>query len=128
MSGTCLLAMPRTRTGRADIGRALGVGGHMGSLRRTAVGVFTDDTGVALDTLDDAVLAASLVPAAQALDLPRAVLTDSTLVDDIRHGRSLPLMGFADGDVAQVVDEAGELLALARAADGRLRPYKVFAA
>ena len=115
------------RTLCSDIGRSLGVGGHMGSLRRTAVGVFTDDAAVPLDTLDADVLAASLVPPAQALDLPRVVLAETALVDDIRHGRSVPSVDIDEGTVVQILDGAGELIALARSVEGRLRPYKVFA-
>jgi len=114
------------RTLCSDIGRSLGVGGHMGSLRRTAVGVFTDDAAVALDILDADILASSLVPPAQALDLPRVVL-EPTLVDDIRHGRSVPSAGIDEGAVVQILDGVGELIALARCGEGRLRPYKVFA-
>jgi len=114
------------RTLCSDIGRALDVGGHMGSLRRTAVGVFTDDKAVALDTLDIDIIAANLVPPSRALDLPRAVLTDDARVDDIRHGRAVPAVDIDEGTVVQVIDAAGDLLALARAVEGKLRPYKVF--
>jgi tRNA pseudouridine55 synthase len=115
------------RTLCADLGRALGVGGHMGSLRRTAVGVFTDGEAVPLSTLDESIIATKLIAPADALDLPRAVLVDPVRVDDIRHGRSVTGFDEVDGTIVQVVDACGDLLALARASEGRLRPYKVFA-
>jgi tRNA pseudouridine55 synthase len=115
------------RTLCADIGRALGVGGHMGSLRRTRVGRFTDADAVPLAELDEQALPASLVAAVDALDLPRAMLADAALIDDIRHGRSVDAAGAPDDAIVQIVDAAGgDLLALARSSGGRLRPYKVF--
>lgn len=114
------------RTLCSDIGRVLGVGGHMGSLRRTAVGVFTDETAVALDALDESTLVEKLVPASDALDLPR-VHGSPADAEDIRHGRAITIRGFVDGNVVQIVDGEGNLLALARIADGRAHPYKVFA-
>jgi tRNA pseudouridine55 synthase len=116
------------RTLCADLGRALGVGGHMGGLRRTAVGVFTVDSATPLEALDAETLASKLVPASEALDLPRTVLVDQAHIDDIRHGRSIPAGDHAEDAVVQIVDAIGELLALARVAEARLRPYKVFAA
>jgi len=115
------------RTLCADLGRSLGVGGHMGALRRTAVGIFTVDDAVPLDALDAETLASKLVPASEALDLPRTVLVDQARVDDIRHGRSVPAGDQSEDSIVQIVDASGELLALAKVAEGRLRPYKVFA-
>lgn len=114
------------RTLCADLGRALGVGGHMGALRRTAVGRFTDTDATPLDSLDEIAILNKLVPAAEALALPRSVLIDPARIDDIRHGRSIA-GGEQDGAIVLLVDAAGDLLALAKASEGRLRPYKVFA-
>lgn len=50
-----------------DIGEALGTGGHCASLRRTAVGPFTEDEAVALDDVPERLGEADVLPLAEAL-------------------------------------------------------------
>lgn len=114
------------RTLCADIGAALGVGGHMKSLVRTQVGAFPLETSVALETLTLENLPSHLTPPAVALaDLPAHVLTSGQR-DDILHGRAVAAE-LAAAPVVRVLSAAGDLLALARAEGGTLRPFKVFA-
>ena len=49
------------------IGAVLGVGGHMATLRRTAVGPFTTDDALSLDDLSREAIQAKVIPAAQAM-------------------------------------------------------------
>jgi hypothetical protein len=56
-------------------------------------------------------------------EMTRVDLTDEQ-VAHIRHGRSVPADGDVVGDVALAA--RGELVAIARPSDGRLRPRKVF--
>ena len=61
-----------------DLGAALGCGGHVAALRRTAVGVFSVDGAVPLDTLTpESVAAALLPPAAAVAHLPRLEVDES---------------------------------------------------
>lgn len=109
-----------------DLGAALGVGGHMTSLRRTRVGAFKADEAVPLDVLTPENLSRSLVaPAAALAHLPAQSVQDDAQQADIQQGRSLPTT-LLDGPAVRVLDAAGELIALARADAGSLRPFKVF--
>jgi tRNA pseudouridine55 synthase len=118
-SGTYIRALAR------DVGAALGVGGHLTALRRTAVGPFTLDDAHTLDELaeDFAVL-----PIA---DVARRVFPARTLGSEdaasVRVGRKLALDLGAAGPVA-VLDEAGEFLALYEQRGTSAVPLAVFAA
>ena len=61
-----------------DLGAALGCGGHVAALRRTAVGAFSVDGAVPLDTLTPQSVAAALLPPAAAVaHLPRLEVDES---------------------------------------------------
>lgn len=115
------------RTLCADIGVALGVGGHMAALRRTRVGAFLVSDAVPLDMLTEADIGTRIIrPSAALATLPAQNVTGPEQEDDIRHGRALPT-GLPEGAVARIVTAGDDLLALGRAASGRLQPFKVFA-
>jgi tRNA pseudouridine55 synthase len=80
-SGTYVRALAR------DLGRALGVGGHLTALRRTRVGPFHVDDAVAID---DMVVADRLIPPADAAGRLFDVLhlTEHEAVD-LGHGKKL---------------------------------------
>ena len=78
--GTYIRALAR------DLGRALGVGAHLVSLRRTRSGVSDLSRAVRLDDLTEESLGASLVPMAAALETwPRV------LAGPVRTGEETPL-------------------------------------
>ncbi len=114
-SGTYIRAIAR------DLGAALGVGGHLTALRRTAVGPY--DLGLArtLDQLaeDFAVLpiAAAARTGFESVDLTEEQATD------VRFGRALDL---DLPGLTALFDPAGELLALYEPRDGRARAVAVF--
>ncbi len=113
------------RTLCADIGQALGVGGHMAALRRTRIGAFSVEASTPLAEIDEANVQGLLTrPSAALATLPFQEVTDDQ-EEDIRHGRSLPT-ALTPGTVARIVTAADLLLALGRADDGRLQPFKVF--
>ena len=108
-----------------DAGAALGVGGHLTSLRRTAVGPF----GLAeAATLDDprepGAAAPPVVPIAAAARaaFPALDLDDSAAAA-VRVGRPLDVV---IADTTAVFDPAGEFLALYRPDGARARPLAVF--
>ena len=100
----------------ADIGQALGAGAHLTELRRTRSGKFTIEQAVPLDRLAEA----TLIPPAQATDLP-SVTVPRALVAQVHSGVQLPVTAFGADGLArfQLVDEAGQLLAIAHPQAGR---------
>ncbi len=115
-AGTYIRALAR------DLGERLGVGGHLTALRRESIGALRVEDAVALDRVGPA----DLVPAGAVLVHLPAVELDETGRAAVSHGRALPGSGGALGDVALTF--AGELVAVARAGDGWLRPSVVLAA
>ena len=114
------------RTLCADIGAALGVGGHMAALRRTRVGAFRVSEAVPLDTLTEINTVDFLVSPAVALaHLPAHMVQTDAQREDVWQGRSLPT-DLRDMGVVRILDWNDELLGLARAESGRLLPFKVF--
>ncbi len=114
-SGTYIRAIAR------DLGAALGVGGHLTALRRTAVGPYDLATARTLDQLGEDF---ALMPIAEAARraFPAREL-DDTRAADVRVGRSLDLA--VDG-VTAVFDPAGEFLALYEPRNGAAKPVAVF--
>ncbi len=114
-SGTYVRAVAR------DAGAALGTGGHLTALRRTAVGPYDLDVARTLDELADDFAVLPLARAARAafpgLDL------DAQQARDVRVGR--PLDVALDG-LTGVFDPDGEFLALYEPREGRARPVAVF--
>lgn len=94
----------------ADVGAALGGGAHLRDLRRTAIGSFRVDDGVAVDALEPERL---LSPAEALRDL-RLVTVPDDVAADVAHGKVLDLdrLGVAGEGPWPVVDVAGTLLAV----------------
>ena len=116
-SGTYIRAIAR------DVGAALGVGGHLTALRRTAVGPF--DLGVAR-TLDELSDDFSVVPSAVAARATfPAVDLDEEQAADVRVGRALDLTLPADAPHAVFAPD-GQFLALYEQRDERARAVAVF--
>jgi len=118
-----------------DLGRRLGCGALIATLRRTRVGPFRPEDAVPLDAPAD-VARARLRPVAEAVaELPRLDL-DAPAVARLRHGQALPLSGIpraerlpGEADEAAVFDPAGQLAAVATIDRRRacLLPGKVLA-
>lgn len=114
-SGTYVRAIAR------DLGAALGVGGHLTSLRRTAVGPY--DLSVAR-TLDELADEASLLPIDEAARAAFAAYDlDDAATTEVRHGRALDLD--LDGLTALFAPD-GEFLALYEPREGRAKAVAVF--
>lgn len=120
-AGTYVRALAR------DLGAALGVGGYLTALRRTASGPYALPAP-GLDDLERDGVAAHLVPIAEAARAAFPVLTVGA--DDARRvstGVRIAAEGAPDGAFA-ILDEAGALLALADVrGDGKLGYLAVFA-
>jgi tRNA pseudouridine55 synthase len=114
-SGTYVRALAR------DLGESLGVGAHLTSLRREAIGSLRVEDAVALDRLAPA-----------ALISPRTVLGDIPTVElggeertAVSHGRAVRGGGGAGGSDTVALVAGGELVAIARNQEGWLRPTVV---
>jgi tRNA pseudouridine55 synthase len=117
-AGTYLRAIAR------DLGHQLGVGGHLTALRREAIGSLRVENAVTLEQLSPA----AVLPAQSVLpDLP-SVDVDQAARNAIAHGRAVRDRGTAglrESGEAVALLEGGELIAVARADDGWLRPTVV---
>jgi tRNA pseudouridine55 synthase len=104
-SGTYVRALAR------DLGAALGVGGHLSSLRRTRVGAFTLTEA---QTLEDADRGLKIVPLDRVVRGRFPTLTvNESQASQIRNGRRLAGVILPDGTTA-LLDQAGHFLALYR--------------
>jgi tRNA pseudouridine55 synthase len=118
-----------------DLGRHLGCLAHVSALRRTAVGPFDLGRAVTLDALDALVAAdalpQALVSVATALaDIPALAVTEPQ-AHRLRSGQPIRvpprLLEAADAGPGTVkVTWAGDLVAIARVAEGELSPVRVF--
>jgi tRNA pseudouridine55 synthase len=119
-SGTYIRAIAR------DIGAALGVGGHLVTLRRTRVGGHDVARAVAVADLADVerVAAARIAPLDALAHLPH-IAVDTAQLAALRHGRTITVAHRTAGTVA--VAAAGALVAVAECSGDTLRPRKVFA-
>ncbi|HEX6747177.1 MAG TPA: tRNA pseudouridine(55) synthase TruB [Longimicrobium sp.] len=121
-AGTYIRAIAR------DVGDALGVGGHLRTLRRTRVGPHDVARAVPLDALGDEerVAAAMLSPMEAVAHMPR-VPVDEAGVAALRHGRAVPASPDAPSGVPiALASGAGELLAVGERDGDVVRPRKVF--
>jgi tRNA pseudouridine55 synthase len=119
-SGTYIRAIAR------DAGHALGVGGHLTALRRTAVGGFTLAEAATITQLEERapdVVSLSLSAAARRAFPARIASADEVRV--LRHGVPLEPVGI-EGPYA-VFDDSGQVLAIVSERGGRARPEIVLA-
>ncbi len=104
-SGTYIRAIAR------DLGDALGVGGHLTALRRTAVGPVRVEEAVPLAALEETDEMPLMSMGEAARRFFPTIDVDEAAARDVGFGRSLDLRLPADGPVA-VLGPTGELLAL----------------
>jgi len=121
-SGTYVRAIAR------DLGVALGVGGHLTALRRTAVGPFTLAAASTLDRLGERFEVTPLAAAARACFASYDL--DEEQAAAVRHGRTLsttlPTTVPAEGPVAVFAPD-GDFLALYQQRGAEARAIAVFA-
>ncbi|QZN84535.1 tRNA pseudouridine(55) synthase TruB [Cellulomonas sp. C5510] len=124
-SGTYIRALAR------DLGRALGVGGHLTALRRTRVGGYPVADARTLEQLDawPADVPLDTLPLA---DAARATFPVRELTGDearaLSFGQRIPASGSGAGVTVAAVTPDGELAALLEDRGPHARPVLVFAA
>jgi tRNA pseudouridine55 synthase len=116
-SGTYIRAIAR------DVGAALGVGGHLTALRRTAVGSFDLSVARTLEHLADDFAVVPIAEAARA-SFP-VVELDEEQAAHVRFGRALELALAGDGPHAVFAPD-GQFLALYEQRGQQARPVAVF--
>ncbi|MCA0354677.1 MAG: tRNA pseudouridine(55) synthase TruB [Chloroflexi bacterium] len=120
--GTYIRAIAR------DIGALLGCGAHLTALRRTRAGAFDLSNSISLAELDqqpEAFAAALLPPQAAIANWPLINLADA-VVADVRMGRVVQVDSQAER--VGLLDQAGQLVAIAVLRETGYQPIKVFAA
>ena len=100
-SGTYIRALAR------DLGRAVGVGGHLTALRRTRVGAFDV---VAAASVDDIAEDALVAPATAAAVVMGVLAVGDDEARDLRHGKRIDGGGRLTGAVAAAIDPEGRLI------------------
>ena len=115
-SGTYIRALAR------DVGDALGVGGHLTALRRTAVGRYGLDEARTLDDLAEQARLSYSLDEACLLGFPRRDLTESQVIDT-GHGRSVEPAGISGIYAATAAD--GRVIALLEDGATRTKPVVV---
>ena len=119
-SGTYIRALAR------DLGRFLGVGGHLTALRRTRIGPFDVTDAVMLDELDrDRDLR---TPASVASMLFPTVDLDQQQVVDLAHGKRITVSSQQDGTPVAALAPDGRLVGLLETVNGQARPIVNFPA
>ena len=118
-AGTFIRAIAR------DCGSALGVGGHLNSLRRSRVAGFGLDRAITVKQLKSADFSTlDLADVARATFPVREIALDEKL--ELSFGRTLPAN--ADSQIYAGITSANELIALVQNVDGKAKPIAVFAA
>lgn len=109
-----------------DLGQALGCGGYLAELRRTAVGSFTIAGATPLDQLTGANWESHLQPADAAVrHLPRLEVSQEA-ADSLAHGQWLPRQeGEPNADLARAYDPAGRFVGLVATEGEQWRPRKI---
>lgn len=110
-----------------DLGQALGVGGYLAALRRTAVGDFTVARAVALDTLDEENVASFLLPPDSAVTHLPALSVDGEGARQLRHGQRVPRQaGDGEAALARAYGPGGDFVGIVSAAGAAWKPEKIF--
>ncbi|MDF2993984.1 MAG: pseudouridine synthase [Microbacterium sp.] len=102
-SGTYIRALAR------DLGRALGVGGHLTMLRRTRIGAFDVATAASVDDIAEERL---VNPATAASVVVGALAVGEDEARDLRHGKRIDGGGRLTGAVAAAIDPDGRLVGI----------------
>jgi H/ACA ribonucleoprotein complex subunit 4 len=115
-----------------DLGKTLGVGGHMAALRRTRVAHFTEEQAVTLQTLTDAYVYAQqgqpeklrsiILPVEEGVAHMKKIAILDSAINALTHGVQLKVPGIAayddtikQGDQVALFSLKGELVAVGEA-------------
>ncbi|MDQ1083450.1 MULTISPECIES: tRNA pseudouridine(55) synthase TruB [Microbacterium] len=111
-SGTYIRALAR------DLGRALGVGGHLTMLRRTRIGSFDIAAAASVDDIAEERL---VTPATAASVVVGALAVGEDEARDLRHGKRIDGGGRLTGAVAAAIDPDGRLVGIVERRGAQLK-------
>lgn len=111
-SGTYIRALAR------DLGRALGVGGHLTMLRRTRIGAFDVAAAASVDDIAEERL---VNPATAASVVVGAIAVGEDEARDLRHGKRIDGGGRLTGAVAAAIDPDGRLVGIVEKRGAQLK-------
>lgn len=122
-SGTYIRALAR------DLGKALGVGGHLTQLRRTRIGEYSIDQAQNIEALtrEQEPEPLAILPLAEAArtQFPVRILSQQEVID-LGHGKRLIHNGEGQSEFAGV-DKAGRLIAILQRSGSQIKSVVVFA-
>ena len=105
-----------------DIGRKLGVPAVMNTLVRTRIGSFDIENSYSIDDIKNNDY--KLIKITEAFPYINIIEVDNEMAKKIRNG--MVIDKFFDNDMAFIVDNSKNLLALYKNVDNKSRPYKMF--
>jgi tRNA pseudouridine55 synthase len=110
-----------------DLGQQLGVGAHLAGLVRIASGSFDIADSIPLDELlDHPGWHTYITPPHSALSTFSAVTLTDDHLQELRFGRSVPIMELSLSDPIMAYDASRNLVAVLQTEGGQWRPHKVF--
>ena len=112
-----------------DMGRVLGCFGYVSALRRTQVGVFSENDAISLESLEEIVHKGGLgflKPVERVLDDILALSLTADEAKRLTHGQTVPYHGAAREGENVVTTCEGKLLALCEVQGAHLKPKRVF--
>jgi len=119
-SGTYIRALAR------DLGEALGVGGHLTSLRRTKIGSYDVSSAQTLENLTPETLEVLDISSAARLQFVTRTLSVQEEID-LRHGKRIAQVGATAKEPVAAFSELGKLVAMIVNAGESVKSLVVFA-
>lgn len=119
--GTYIRAIAR------DVGDALGVGGHLGELRRTRVGSWSVEDALALDTVDTGAIARAWISPAEAVSHLPSVEVEESALRTVAQGRRIPASSELPENTPVALRNGETLLAIGERIGDSVQPRKVLA-
>ncbi len=109
-----------------DLGRALHCGGYITSLRRLAIGAFTESEAISIDA-DAAMARPRLLPSWRAVQNHEPERWSDEELAKLRQGQGVPFPQgvYVDGAEFAVADDAGRTVAVVEIVEQWARPIKV---
>lgn len=118
------------RTLCEDIGKKLGVGAYMNTLRRTKTGPFSIEESHTVEDVEklkeNGQLESVMIPVDRMFEEYLKITLNPKQVKSVTNGMAMTYRGGAEGQTYRVYDENGKFLCISKITDGRLKLEKSF--
>ena len=118
------------RTLCEDIGKKLGVGAYMNTLRRTKTGPFSIEESYTVEDVEklkeNGQLESVMIPVDRMFEEYPKITLNPKQVKSVTNGMAMTYRGGAEGQTYRVYDENGKFLCISKITDGRLKLEKSF--